>query len=242
VLPTFNEADNIRPLIAEIVMNLKESGVTSLEVIVVDDDSPDRTWEVASQTACEGASIKVIRRMSDHGLTPSIREGIAAATHDVVVWLDCDFSHPPDRIPQLIYMLGQGFDVAVNSRYTVGGGEERVGKGGGLQLVLSHTLNWLVRFLLSASFSDYTSGFVGVRRKVLDDIPLRGDYGEYFVDFIYRVIRTNKYRVCELPFLAPPRRSGESKTGTDLGDYWRRGRKYLAVVLALRWKVLLHRL
>jgi dolichol-phosphate mannosyltransferase len=103
--------------------------------------------------------------------------------------MDCDYSHPPDRIPQMLYMLAQGYDVVVNSRYTVGGGESRSGKGGTLQRWLSGALNWSVRFMLRPSFSDYTSGFVAVRREVLAEIPLRGDYGEYFVDFIFRALR-----------------------------------------------------
>jgi dolichol-phosphate mannosyltransferase len=88
--------------------------------------------------------------------------------------------------------------------------------------------------MLKPSFSDYTSGFVAVRRTVLADYELRGDYGEYFIDFIFRVLRGAKYRVCELPYVAPPRRSGESKTGTSLGQYLRRGRKYLWTVVRLR--------
>jgi dolichol-phosphate mannosyltransferase len=151
--------------------------------------------------------------------------------------MDCDYSHPPERIPQMLYMLAQGYDIVVNSRYTVGGGESRSGKGGALQRVLSGGLNWGVRFVLRPSFSDYTSGFVAVRRQVLDDIPLRGDYGEYFVDFIYRALRKG-VRVCELPYMAPPRRSGESKTGSNLLQYLRRGRKYLATVGRLRYEAL----
>ncbi|MBI5963297.1 MAG: glycosyltransferase [Chloroflexi bacterium] len=233
IMPTFNEAGNIADLICESVASVHDAGIEDIEILVVDDDSPDHTWEIASTLTCEPATVRVIRRMSEHGLTKSLRDGISQARHDVVVWLDCDFSHPPQRIPQLLYMLEQGFDIAVNSRYTIGGGEEREGKGGFLQLVLSRILNWSVRFLLYPAFSDYTSGFVAVRRHVLDALPLRGDYGEYFVDFIFRALRS-KYRVCELPYWAAPRRSGESKTGSSLWQYWRRGRKYLWTVLRLR--------
>lgn len=224
LMPTFNEAGNIADLICESVASVRDAGIADIEILVVDDDSPDRTWEIASALTCEPASVRVIRRMTEHGLTNSLREGISEAKHDVVVWLDCDFSHPPQKIPQLIYMLEQGFDIAVNSRYTI---------GGFLQLVLSRTLNWSVRFLLYSAFSDYTSGFVAARRSVLVALPLRGDYGEYFVDFIFRALRS-KYRVCELPYWAAPRRSGESKTGSTLWQYWRRGRKYLWTVLRLR--------
>lgn len=235
LMPTFNEAGHIQDLIAETAKALAGAGVSTYEIIVVDDDSPDLTWEKAGQAPEVGAGrVSILRRMRSHGLTASLRDGIAVARFDVVVWMDSDFSHPPEKIPQMLYMIGQGYDVVVNSRYAIGGGEDRVGKGGALQLILSRLLNWGVRFMLKPSFSDYTSGFIAVRRTVLDDFTLRGDYGEYFIDFIYRVIRSKKYRVCELPYFAAPRRSGESKTGNALRQYLRRGSKYLVTVLRLR--------
>ncbi|HTX89605.1 MAG TPA: glycosyltransferase [Anaerolineales bacterium] len=237
IMPTLNEAGNIADLIRSAVAAVASAGIPCIEILVVDDDSPDRTWEVAGTVKCPGATVRVIRRLSGHGLTNSLRDGITAASQEVVVWMDCDFSHPPERIPQMLFMLEQGYDIAVNSRYTIGGGEVREGKGGLLQLGLSRLLNWTVRFLLYPSFSDYTSGFVAARCPVLAAVPLRGDYGEYFADFIFRALRA-RYRVCELPYWADPRRSGESKTGSTFGQYWRRGRKYLWTVVRLRLEAL----
>jgi dolichol-phosphate mannosyltransferase len=235
ILPTYNEGGHIQDLISSIMRELIENNISDFELIVVDDDSPDLTWEKAGQTPDVDASkVRVLRRMENPGLAASIRDGIAASKKEVVIWLDCDFSHPPEKIGQMLYMLGQGFDVVVNSRFTIGGGEERTGKGGPIQLILSRALNWGVRFMLTPSFSDYTSGFVAVRQNVLKEFILRGDYGEYFIDFIYRVLKTKRYRVCELPYIAMPRRSGESKTGNNLIQYFRRGRKYLWTVVKLR--------
>jgi dolichol-phosphate mannosyltransferase len=241
LLPTLNEAGNIASLIQSTVAALQKAGITEIQIIVVDDDSPDRTWEIASSTVCPPAQVEVIRRMENHGLTASLSAGIAAARQEVIVWLDCDFSHPPERIPQMLYMLEQGFDVVVNSRYVVGGGEDRSGEWGATQMFLSLSLNWFTRFFLDAAFADYTSGFVAVRKKVIQEIQLRGDYGEYFVDFIFRTLR-KKYRVCELPYMAMPRRSGESKTGTNLYQFLRRGRKYINTVVRLRLAALTRRL
>ncbi len=234
-MPTYNEAENIQSLIRATMHALDAAAVEQYQIIVIDDDSPDRTWESAAQTPdVDHGRVCVIRRQRDHGLTASLREGIRAAVFDVVVWMDCDFSHPPEKIPQMLYMIGQGYDVVVNSRYAVGGGEDRSGKGGLLQLVLSRVLNWGIRFILKPSFSDYTSGFVAVRRSVLEQFDLRGDYGEYFIDFIYRVIHSGRFRICELPYFAPPRRAGESKTGGNFIQYLKRGRKYLWTVLRVR--------
>ena len=241
IMPTLNEAGNISDLIQSTVDSIQKAGVNDIEIVIVDDDFPDRTWEIASRVACPPAHVEVIRRMEDHGLTASLSAGINAARHAVIVWMDCDFSHPPERIPQMLYMLDQGFDVAVNSRYVVGGGEDRSGEWGAMQMFLSLTLNWFTRFFLDATFADYTSGFVAVRKGVLQEIPLRGDYGEYFVDFIFRTLH-KKFRVCELPYMAMPRRSGESKTGTNLLQYLRRGRKYVGTVVRLRIAALTGRL
>jgi dolichol-phosphate mannosyltransferase len=241
IMPTLNEAENVASLIQCTVDAIQKAGIDEIEIIVVDDDSPDRTWEIASQVVCPPAHVVVIRRMENHGLTASLSAGIKAAKHAVVVWLDCDFSHPPERIPQMLYMLDQGFDVSVNSRYVVGGGEDRSGEWGAMQMFLSLALNWFTRFFLDATFADYTSGFVAVRKDVLQEIPLRGDYGEYFVDFIFRTLH-KKFRVCELPYMAMPRRRGVSKTGTNLLQYLRRGRKYVGTVVRLRLAALSGRL
>jgi dolichol-phosphate mannosyltransferase len=235
-MPTYNEAGHIQDLIRETIDALGSAGIADFEIIVVDDDSADRTWEKAAQTPfVDQSRVIVNRRLRDHGLTASLRDGVLAARHDVVVWMDCDFSHPPEKIPQMLYMLDQGYDVVVNSRYAVGGGEDRQGKGGAIQLILSRLLNWGIRFMLKPSFSDFTSGFVASRRSVLAEHELRGDYGEYFIDFIYNVLRCKSHKVCELPYVAPPRRSGESKTGTSMSQYLSRGRKYLWTVLRLRF-------
>jgi dolichol-phosphate mannosyltransferase len=98
-----------------------------------------------------------------------------------------------------------------------------------------------VRWFLFPSFSDYTSGFVAVRRNVLDDIPLTGDYGEYFIDFIFRAL-CRHYRVCEIPYVALPRQSGESKTGSNIIQYFARGRKYIFTVVRLRVYKLINRI
>lgn len=234
VMPTYNEAGNVADLMQAAVAQVRRTGVSDIEVIVVDDDSPDRTWQIAAQAEITGVAVRVLRRMENHGLTPSLNDGIAAATKDVIVWFDCDFSQPPECIPQLLVKLREGYDVAVNSRYLPGGGENRSGDGSGLHLFLSRCLNHALRYLLDPSFTDYTSGFIAVRAEVLRDLRLRGDYGEYFIDFIYRVLLNKHFRVVELPYVMQPRRSGVSKTGTNLLHYLRRGRKYIATIMALR--------
>jgi dolichol-phosphate mannosyltransferase len=232
-LPTYNEAGNIADLMREAVRQVSACGVTAIEVIVADDDSPDLTWQIAGETTIPNVAVRVLRRMENHGLTASLNDGIAAARHDVIVWFDCDFSQTPECIPQLLKKIGEGYDVAVNSRYLPGGGENRSGDGSWLHLLLSRCLNRALRYILDPSFTDYTSGFIAVRRAVFSDRCLRGDYGEYFVDFIYRILLEGRYSVVELPYIMQSRRSGVSKTGTNLLHYMMRGRKYIATVMTL---------
>jgi dolichol-phosphate mannosyltransferase len=234
ILPTLNEAGHIAHLIRETARCVGQDGAREVEVIVVDDDSDDLTWKIASETECAHAEVRVIRRTANPGLTASLNEGIAAARMDVVVWLDADFSQPPEVIPQMLDKMAEGYDVVVASRYVPGGGEHRSGQGGKLQLALGQCFNAVVRHVLSPSFHDYTSGFVAARRAVFTDVRLRGDYGEYFVDFIYGVLRGGRYRVCEIPYVMQPRRSGFSKTGSNLFDFIWRGRKYVTTAIRLR--------
>jgi len=234
ILPTYNEAGNVAPLMREAVKQVRNCGVSLIEIIVADDDSPDLTWQVAADTDIPGVEIKVLRRMENHGLTASLNDAIAAARHEVIVWFDCDFSQPPECIPQLLEQIAAGYDVAVNSRYLPGGGENRSGDGSALHLFLSRCLNHTLRHLLGPAVTDYTSGFIATRREVFQNIRLQGDYGEYFIDFMYRILLSKRFKIIEMPYIMQPRRSGISKTGTNIMHYLRRGGKYVAVVRQLR--------
>lgn len=234
IMPTYNEAGNVAELMRGAVRNVMACGVSDIEVIVADDDSPDLTWKIARETEIPGVSIRVLRRLENRGLTPSLNDALALAEKDVVVWFDCDFSQPPECIPQLLEKIRDGFDVAVNSRYLPGGGENRVGDGSAVHLFLSRYLNHALRYLLVPSFTDYTSGFIAARREVLRNYCLRGDYGEYFIDLIFRILLDGRFTVTEVPYVMQPRRSGVSKTGTNLLHYLWLGRKYIATVMRLR--------
>ena len=233
-MPTYNEAGNVASLMREVVASVSSCGFRDIEVIVADDDSPDLTWQIAAATDIPGATVRVLRRLENRGLTSSLNDAIAMAKNEVILWFDCDFSQPPECIPQLLEKIREGFDVAVNSRYLPGGGENRSGDGSALHLFLSRCLNYSLRYLLDSSFTDYTSGFIAARREVFRNNRLRGDYGEYFIDFIFRILLDKRFSVVELPYIMQPRRSGVSKTGTNLLQYVRRGRKYLITVMALR--------
>jgi dolichol-phosphate mannosyltransferase len=228
VLPTFNERDNIGPLIHALLRCLDR---VPAEVIVVDDDSPDGTWQIVAEMAEQDARVRLLHRVGERGLTSAIVAGIAQARGELVVWMDCDFSMPPEVVPRLVAAVDQGYDLGVGSRYVRGGrdaGHSWLGRA------FSRTINFYASLLLGWQVRDYTSGFIAARRQVFDLVTLRGDYGEYCIDLLYRA-RRHGLRIKEIPYECVPRERGESKTAVDLWGYLRRGRKYVATVLRLRF-------
>ena len=210
---------------------------------MVDDDSPDRTWQVVEEVAAEleeitGARhVHCIRRTQESGLTSAIQCGIDAALRDhgadIVTWMDCDLSMPPADLPKLIQaIIEDGADVAVGSRWIDDGADTAHGK---MARGLSWAINQLAIWILGDQVHDYTSGFIAARAEVLSALRLRGDYGEYCIDLLARAIQRG-YRLKEVPYVCIPRAAGESKTGINLWDYLVKGRKYVATIFLNRLK------
>jgi len=229
VLPTFNERGNIEPLIQR---GLAALGDYRVEMLVVDDDSPDGTWQVVAALAEHDPRVRLIRRTEERGLTSAIARGISQAQGAWVGWMDCDLSMPPEDIPRLAAVMAQGADMAVGSRYIPGGrdvGHPWVGRA------FSRAINLAASLLLDRHITDYTSGFILARRPVFDHIQLRGFYGEYCIDMLYRVKRAG-YNVVEVPYHCMPRKTGESKTATTPLGYIARGWNYVLTILRLRFE------
>lgn len=244
VLPTYNERENIGPLIERLL----NANAPPYQVLVVDDDSPDGTWQEVErwaaqyparvgrpETAATGKSVVLLRRVGEKGLTSAIQRGIdeAIAVYGaaIVTWMDCDLSMPPEDVPKLVRALQEGgADVAVGSRWVAGGADRAHG-------AMARTLSWIINhyamLLLGGGIHDYTSGFIAARAEVLRLVRLQGDYGEYCIDFLERAKRLG-FALVEVPYVCVPRASGSSKTGAHLGDYLRKGRKYVTTTWRLR--------
>lgn len=234
VLPTYNERDNIRPLIEGVLAN----AITPHMVLVVDDNSPDGTWQVveemAGQESGERRRIVLVRRVGEKGLTSAIQRGIDDAINvwgaDIVTWMDCDLSMPPQDIPRLVRaIVDDGADLAIGSRWIAGGADVA---HGAMARLLSRLINGFAMSLLGSQVHDYTSGFVAGRAALFRSLRLQGDYGEYCIDLLGRAIKAG-YRLAETPYVCVPRTAGDSKTGVNLWDYLVKGRKYVATV----WRV-----
>ena len=236
ILPTYNEKDNVLPLILDIQNQLNNQ---EYEIIVVDDDSPDGTWKIVQKLREKDEKIYLIRRRGKSGLTSAISDGIDSAKGNVVVWMDTDFSMPPEKIKDLLEKIDDGYDISIASRYVPGGGTVILEKSQDslLPAILSFIMNFTIQKLLDSSIKDYTSGFVAVRKEVLEDIRLRGDYGEYFIDFVYRAIKRG-YKIIEIPYICKARVYGVSKTGTNIFQYFKRGIKYLWMTLRLKFTII----
>lgn len=224
VLPTYNEAENILPMLRAVRQAL---GIRLTEIIVVDDDSPDKTWEKAERS--EDPACRVLRRMDRRGLASALAEGIAASRGSIVVWMDCDLGMSAGDVPRLVDALDQS-DVAIGSRYADGGADTRAA----LRARTSLLLNRFAGLVLDRRVRDYTSGFAAARRAVFDAVPLPANgYGDYFIEWAYRCLRRG-LRVREVGYIFNERANGRSKTDPDLSTFLKLGFRYVTRVIHSR--------
>ncbi|MBF0137263.1 MAG: polyprenol monophosphomannose synthase [Magnetococcus sp. DMHC-1] len=230
VLPTYNEAENIGPLVERLG---KALAAVDYELIVVDDDSPDLTWQLAETIGQRDARVRVIRRQGERGLTSAINRGIEAARGTYVGWMDCDLAHPPELVSSLLQPLLEGqSDCVIASRFIPGGADTRSGQYE-LQRILSQFLSQFSGWLTRLPVKDITSGYLVLKRECFSHFKLEGDYGEYFIFMVHQLVHRG-YRISEIPYTFGNRQFGESKTATNMWGFFRRGIKYLRM-LYLCW-------
>jgi len=224
VLPTYNEKDTIELLVAEILQRISSDS----EIIVVDDDSPDGTGDIVEKIGEKDLRVRLLKR-KERGLTSALRAGIDAALHDTVIWLDADFAHPPEVIPELINAPAD-LDIVVASRYIKGGHDGRDSK---IRRLASVALNRVGQWWVRSSVRDLSSGFVRARKEVLMDLDFRGTYGDYCIDFLVRAERKG-YRIKEMPYTNSEREEGYSKTTANPLIFLRYVLLYVRTIIKLR--------
>ena len=220
-LPTYNERDNLEPMVRALAEVLPEGG----SVLVIDDRSPDGTGEIADRLAAELPWLEVLHRPEKQGLGRAYVDGFHHALAEgaaLVLEMDCDFSHDPRDLPRLIAAVEAGADLALGSRYVEGGGTENWGL---VRRLISRGASIYTRVLLMP-IHDATGGFKCFRRTVLESIDLESiDAAGYVfqIETTYRALRKG-FRVVEVPIRFVDRTAGESKMSR-------------AIVLEAIWKV-----
>jgi dolichol-phosphate mannosyltransferase len=220
-LPTYNERDNLEPMVRALADVLPEGG----RVLVIDDNSPDGTGEIADRLAAELPWLDVLHRPEKQGLGRAYVAGFhraLAEEADLVLEMDCDFSHDPTDLPRLIAAVEAGADLALGSRYVEGGGTENWGL---VRRLISRGASVYTRVLLMP-IHDSTGGFKCFRRGVLEAIELESiDAAGYVfqIETTYRALRKG-FRIVEVPIRFADRTVGESKMSR-------------AIVLEAIWKV-----
>jgi len=222
-LPTYNERENLEAM-------LRALGDKGVRVLVVDDNSPDGTGELADRLAGELDYVDVLHRERKEGLGPAYLAGFRRALADgaeLVLEMDCDFSHDPNDVPRLI-AAAEDAGLVLGSRYVDGGA---VGNWGILRRFVSAGGSWYARILLGAPVHDLTGGFKCYRREVLETIDLDAIHSRGYafqIETTYRALRAG-FRVVEIPITFVDREAGGSKMSK-------------AIVAEAIWKVPLLRL
>lgn len=209
VLPTYNERENVRSLVPDVLDALERAGVAP-EVVVVDDDSPDGTADYLCRTWGSDSRVRVIHRTNAHGLATALRRGIEEAAGDVIVLMDADYSHDPAMLGRLVARM-DGADIVNGSRYFPGTPFE----ASRLAVTLSRIINVYFRWILRLTTQDNTNGFLCFRAGVwkpreLDFIFFSG-YGDFQARMFF-LARRKGWRFVEIPAGYRRRTRGESKT------------------------------
>jgi dolichol-phosphate mannosyltransferase len=215
-LPTYDERENLEPLIRALATVFAEHGLDG-SIIVIDDASPDGTGELADELAAELDFVDVLHRKRKEGLGPAYVAGFERALASgagLVGTIDCDFSHDPRDLPRLV-AAAERAGVGLGSRYVPGGGTEN---WGALRRLVSRGGSLYARAVLGIPVHDTTSGFKVYRREVLEAIdPARIESRGYAfqIETVFRAIRAG-FAVEEVPIRFSDRTEGGSKMGPGI--------------------------
>ena len=212
LLATYNERDNMSPLVEAIRNTIKPFNMP-YEIIIVDDNSPDGTPEVVRSLDEKYPEVRSFVRMNERGLASAFWHGIEKVKYPYAVIMDSDFSHPPEDIARLISGLEEGVDMVWASRYVENGEMERTGSKR-LQYYLSRLFNLFLQLFLMIPVSDSTGSFFVLKTKFLKmanpDVVFDG-YGDFGFKLAY-LLKKKRAFIKEIPFVYKERIYGESKT------------------------------
>ena len=223
IIPTYNERENLKSMCDQVL-----TALPSADLLIVDDNSPDGTGQLADQMAAENPRINVLHRSGKLGLGTAYIAGFRFALskgYEFVFEMDADFSHDPVYLPALLGAAKDGAGVVIGSRRVPGGGTENWGLS---RQLISAGGSLYARTILGLDVRDLTSGFKCFRREVLAAIDLdavRSNGYSFQIEMTYRAVRKN-FSVAEVPIIFVDRRAGQSKMSSKIfaeamGMVWR---------------------
>ncbi len=207
ILPTYNEKNNIISLINEII-DLYSNEKEKFEILVIDDDSPDKTFNIVKSTYKKFSYVKCYKRVKNKGLGNSIGFGLKKALGKHLIVMDTDLTHDPLLIKSLIY-INKVYHLVSCSRYCCGGSMENK-----KHLLGSYIYNLILRIILKTQIQDNLGGYFSIRKEVLKSLPLDKifyGYGEYFFRLLH-FAQKKGYSIVEIPAFYKNRIDGTSKS------------------------------
>ncbi len=204
VSPTYNEAENVEALAGAIRQTLQN---IEYELLIVDDDSPDLTWQRVEDISHRDARVRSLRRTGHRGLGAAVIEGFAAAQGTFVACIDADFQHDPGILPEMLHAMHQGATLVAGCRYMPGGGTRQ---WHWLRRMNSRLATQAARWLLGVALQDPLSGYFMLRREDFRRIQSRLN-GEGFKILLEMVAQLPAQGIREVPYIFGPRRAGQSK-------------------------------
>jgi len=205
IIPTYNESQNIPVLIKRLESILKNY---NYEILIVDDNSPDRTWEVGEALAEKNPAIRVIRRLSDRGLSSAVVSGMSAASGSLLAVMDADLQHDETILPSMIdEMTGGKYDICVGSRRVEGGS---YGEWSSVRKFMSKAATLLTNIMLPVPVTDPMSGFFIITKKIFHDSAERINPRGFKI-LLEFVGRNPGAKICEKGFTFRNRQYGETK-------------------------------
>jgi len=209
VLSTYNERENLSKLIPVIETILANNHIIG-EIVVVDDNSPDGTSDVARDFGRKYGNVRLLWRPGKLGPGSAHADGYRFAAGEIIVGMDTDFSHSPYDIPRFVAKIREGFEMVIGARY-VKGGQYQVNSLQTLKKSVASRLgNIMIRLLSGVPVHDFTTALRAVTREVVQNVETESKGNSFFMEFIIKAYREG-YRTAEVPIVFRDRVAGKSK-------------------------------
>tara|TARA_B100000686_G_C16768100_1_gene963187 strand:- start:1194 stop:1892 length:699 start_codon:yes stop_codon:yes gene_type:complete len=219
ILSTYNEKLSIEFTITELIKNLP-----GCEIVVVDDNSPDGTYEVLKNIKYE--NLKIFSRKKTKGLASAFLLGLINTNGDVIGWLDSNMGATANKFPEMLKNLKDA-DIVILSRYISKGKDER----NKIRVIASYCLNKFSKFILRSKINDLSSGIFLMKRDVLNDVvPVAKGHGEFMMEFLYKAEKKGN-KIIEIPYIQPIDVEGNSKSFPNIAKFLYLGFFYLVRII-----------